>query len=208
MEAVKDSDKIKAFLDPGSCDGSGYGYGDGSGSGSGSGYGYGYGDGSGSGDGSGVAELNGLKVHRIDGVPTVLYSIHGNVAKGAILQNDLTLQPCFIVKGSGYFAHGDTLREAMNALTGKIMEDMPEDERIAAFVEAHPDYRKPYPNRDLYDWHHKLTGSCEMGRNAFVSDNGLSLDGETTVEQFVELTRNAYGGETIRKLPAAYGYAE
>ena len=202
MEAVRDSDKIKAFLDPGSGYGSGYGYGSGSGYGSGDGSGYG------SGSGDGVAELNGLKLHRIDGAPTALFSIHGNAAKGAILQKDLTLKPCFVVKGSGYFAHGDTLRDAMNALTDKNMKDMPEDERIAAFVEAHPEYRKPYPNRDLFDWHHKLTGSCEMGRNAFVSDNGLSLDGETTVEQFVELTRNAYGGGTIRKLLASYGYAE
>ena len=185
MEAVKDTDKIKAFLDPGS--GSGYG------SGSGSGYGY------------GVEELDGWKVYKIDNVPTVLYSIHNNVAKGAILQNDLTLDPCFVVKGGGHFAHGVSLRSAMEALTDKIMDDMPEDERISAFVEAHQDYRKPYPNRDLYDWHHRLTGSCEMGRNDFVENRGLSLDGETTVEQFVELTRNAYGGDTIKKLPAAYG---
>lgn len=177
MEAVKDSDKIKAFLDPGSGSGSGYG----------------------------VKEINGISVHQIDSVPTVLYSIHGNAAKGAILRDDLTLEPCYIVKGGGKFAHGETLRDAMTALTDKLFDDMPEDERIAAFVEAHPEYRKAYPNRDLYDWHHRLTGSCEMGRNAFVSDKGLSMDAEMTVEQFVELTRNAYGSSTIRKLPAAYG---
>ena len=199
MEAVKDTDKIKAFLDPGSGSGSG----DGSGSDYGSGYGYGSGSGYGSGDG--VEEICGLKLYKIDGLPTALYSIKGNVAKGAVLENDLTLKPCYIVKGGGYFAHGETLRDAMTAITDKLFEDMPEDERIDAFVEAHPEYRKPYPNRDLYDWHHRLTGSCEMGRNDFVSNRGLSLDGETTVEQFVELTRNAYGGTTIRKLPAAYG---
>ena len=186
MEALSD-DKIKAFLDPGS------------GSGSGSG------DGSGDGSGYGVAEINGLSVHEIDGVPTVLYHIRGNIAKGAILRDDLTLEPCFVVKGSGYFAHGESVRKAMEALTDKIMEDMPEDERIAEFVKVYPEYRKPYPNRDLYDWHHRLTGSCEMGRNEFVSSNGLNLDGETTVEDFVKLTRNSYGGSTIRKLPAQYG---
>ena len=195
----------------GSGSGDGYGYGSGSGSGSGDGSGDGYGDGSGYGsgfsysDGCGVENINGWDVYKIDGVPTVLYHIHGNVARGAILRNDLTLKPCYIVKGGGYFTHGETLREAMAALTDKIMEDMPEEERIAAFVRAHPDYRRAWPNRDLYDWHHRLTGSCEMGRNAFVSDKGLSLDGETTVEDFVRLTKNAYGGSTIRKLPAAYG---
>ena len=150
-------------------------------------------------------KIDGHSVHLIDGVQTILYSIHGNAAKGAILGDDLTLQPCFIVKGQGHFAHGENLHKAMEALTDKIMEDMPEDERIAEFVKAHPEYRKPYPNRDLYDWHHRLTGSCEMGRNEFISNKGLALDGETTVERFVELTKNAYGGSTIRKLPAAYG---
>ena len=117
----------------------------------------------------------------------------------------MTLKPCFIVKGQGHFAHGENLRKAMEALTDKIMEDMPEEDRIAEFVKAHPEYRKPYPNRDLYDWHHRLTGSCEMGRNEFVSSRGLTLDGETTVEDFVKLTWTAYGGSVIRKLPEQYG---
>ena len=213
MEEVK----IKAFLDPGSGysygsgSGDGNGSGDGSGSGSGDGFGYGYGSdygdgyGNGSGYGSGIEEFNGNKVYMIDDTPTLLYSIHDNVAKGAILRSDLTLEPCFIVKGSGHFAHGETLRQAMDALADKILDGMPEEERIAAFVKAHPEYRKPYPNEDLFRWHHNLTGSCEMGRKAFVNDRGLNLDGETTVEKFVELTKNAYNGSVIRKLPAEYG---
>ena len=183
MEAVKDTDKIKAFLDPGYGSGSGYGYG----------------------SGSGVEELDGKKIYQIDGLQTTLFSIKGNVAKGAVLQNDLTWKPCYIAKGGGKFAHGETLRDAMTALTDKLFDDMPEEERIAEFVKAHPEYRKPYPNRDLYDWHHRLTGSCEMGRNAFVEDKGLNLDDSSTIEEFVKVTGYSYGGTTIRKLPAAYG---
>ena len=193
MEEVK----IKEFLDlssgSGYGTGSGYGYGDGTGSGSGYGYGY------------GIEEINGQKVYYIDNVPTLLHSIHDNVAKGAILRSDMTLQPCYIVKGSGYFAHGETLRQAMDALADKILGGAPEEERIAAFVKAHPEYRKPYPNEDLFRWHHNLTGSCEMGRKTFIEERGLNLDGETTVEEFVKLTQNAYNGSVIRKLPAEYG---
>ena len=220
MEALTIPDKIKAFLDPGSGYGYGSGYGDGSGDGdgygygSGSGYGYGYGSGDGdgygygSGDGSGygydINAVNGDLVHMIDGVHTILKSVHGNVAKGFILQDDLTLTPCFVVKGGGQFAHGDTLREAMSALNDKLFEDMPEEERIAEFVKAHPDKDKPYPNQDLFDWHHRLTGSCLAGRNAFVKDRGLTLDGETTVADFIKLTKNAYNGSVIRNLAKAY----
>ena len=187
--------------------GSGSGYGDGYGYGSGSGYGYGsgYGDGDGDGDGDGgLSEINGNKVYLVDGVPTIFTSIHGNAAKGFILQSDLTLTPCFIVKGNNMFAHGDDLHKAMAALRDKMFEDMPEEERIAEFIKEHPDKDKAYPNQDLFDWHHRLTGSCMAGRNAFVKDKGLSLDGETTVTEFIRLTENAYGGDTIKALKKKY----
>ena len=201
--------------------GDGYGYGDGSGSGygdgSGSGYGYGdgdgysygdgpgsgYGDGDGYGDGGKIASISGQKIYDIDGVPTAIYRVKGNIAKGAILQSDLTFTPCFVVKQDVYFAHGDTLHEAMEALRDKLFEDLPEEERIEAFVAEHQPGVK-YPNRDLFDWHHRLTGSCEAGRKAFVADRGLDMNGSTTPEEFVHLTRNAYGGEVIRKLEAYY----
>ena len=198
MEDVKLQDKIKKFLskDDGSGDGSGYGYGSGSGSG--------YGSGDGSGSGYGLVELNGQSVYRIDDTPTIIIAVHGNVAKGYIMQSDFTLTPCFIVKGNSLFAHGHTLREAMNALAGKMFEDMPEEERIAEFIKAHPDKNKAYPNRDLFDWHNRLTGSCMAGRTAFVKDKGLSLDGETTVTEFIRLTENAYNGYVIKNLAKAY----
>ena len=195
--------------------GSGSGYGDGSGSGdgygygSGYGYGYGYGDGYGSGDGSGsgsvgLAEINVHKVYLVDGIATIFTSIQGNVAKGFILQSDLTMTPCYVVKNGSTFAHGDDLHKAMSALRDKMFEDMPEEERIAEFIKEHPDKDKAYPNQDLFDWHNRLTGSCMAGRNAFVKDHGLTLDGETTVTGFIKLTENAYGGDTIKNLDKAY----
>jgi hypothetical protein len=92
----------------------------------------------------------------------------------------------------------------MQALTDKLFEDMPEDERIAEFIKAHPDKDKTYHNQDLFDWHNKLTGSCMAGRNAFMKDRGLTLDGESTVSYFIKITENAYGGSVIRNLKKAY----
>ena len=198
MEDVRLLEKIKAFLSTDDGDGYGDGYGYGYGSGYGDGYGYGYGS------GYGIDEINGMHVYQIDGVQTILTSVHGNVAKGYILQEDLTMTPCFVAKGNNLFAHGDNLHEAMAALTDKMFDDMPEEDRIAEFIKAHPDPEKAYPNQDLFDWHHRLTGSCMAGRNAFVKDRGLTLEGETTVVAFIRLTENAYGGSTIRKLAEAY----
>ena len=206
MEDVKLQSKIQTFLslDHGYGSGSGYGYGSGYGDGYGSGYGDGYGYGDGSGSGDGVSVINGDTVYKIDGIQTIIKSVHGNIAKGLILQSDLTLTPCYVVKGNNLFAHGDTLKEAMAALTDKMFDDMPEEERIAEFIKAHPDKDKPYPNQDLFDWHHRLTGSCMAGRTAFVKDHDLSLDGETTVAAFIELTKNAYNGSVIRNLEQTY----
>lgn len=199
METLED--RIKAFLSVSSGDGDG----DGDGSGYGYGFGYGYGDGDGFGFGYGIKEMNGDKVYVIDDVQTIIKSVRDNIAQGFILNNDLTLQPCYIVKEQNKFAHGDTLHDAFMSLQEKLYDGSTEEERIEAFRKKFPDYDTPYPNRDLFAYHHVLTGSCRMGRESFCKNKGISLNDATTVRQFVLLTKNSYGSATIRKLPQAYG---
>ena len=43
-----------------------------------------------------------------------------------------------------------------------------------------------------------------MGRKAFIEERGLTLDGETTVREFIDLTKNAYGGAVIRAMSEKY----
>ena len=201
--------KIKNFLNLSFC--SGYGYGSGSGSGSGYGYGSGYGSGfcsgsgSGSGSGYGVKEVNGDTVYIVDDVPTIIKSVRDNIAQGFILQRDLTLIPCYVVKEQNRFAHGETLHDAFTALQEKLYDDSTEEERIEAFRKKFPEYDTLYPNRDLFAYHHVLTGSCRMGRESFCKDRGIDLDGSTTVREFIELTKDSYGGDVICKLPEVYG---
>ena len=202
-------------------DGSGYGYGDGDGSGSGygsgygygsgdgSGYGYGDGDGSGSGDGdgsgsgSGVKEFAGHKVYDIDSVPTLIYAVKGDVAKGATLQKDMSLKDCWIAKRGNFFAHGDTLREAVEAVVAKWRESRPLDERIAEFVKTHPSLDEPYG--DLFEWHHVLTGSCEFGRRQWCEEHGYKPTDSITLRTFLTETVGAYGGDVIRQVAKEYG---
>ena len=177
-------EKIKAFLSVNSGDGSGYGYG----------------SGSGDGDGSGIKSFCGESVYRVDGVNTLIHSVRGNVAHGAILNRGLTLTPCYIVKQDNTFAHGATLHEAMEALREKLFEDMPEDERIDTFLRE-TDREKAYPTQYFYDWHHRLTGSCDMGRKQFARDHGVDLErGTMTLAEFLEMTKDAYGSDVIRKI--------
>ena len=196
-------EKIKEFLAVKS--GSGYGSGDGDGYGDGSGDGYGSGSGDGSGSGSGIKSINGETIYIIDGVYTLIDHVKGNVAKGRILKDDLTFERCYVAKQDGYFAHGKTLRGAMSALADKLLEDMPEEARIAEFIKAHK-WGEKYSAVDFYDWHHKLTGSCDMGRREFATSHGFKVTEEEllTVEEFIELTKNSYGSTTIRKLEEEY----
>lgn len=173
------------------------GYGCGSGSSDGHGYG--------SGDNLGVKDINGNIVYIIDDIPTIITSVRNNIAKGFIVKNDLQFEPCYIVKENNQFAHGDTLKDAFMSLQEKLYDDSTEEERIEAFKKKFPEYDVKYNNMDLFVYHHVLTGSCRMGREAFMSNKGLSLDGKTSVREFVKLTQDAYGGDIIKKLPEAYG---
>ena len=181
-------EQIKIFLNTSS----------GSGDGSGSGSGYGSGDGSG---GEGIKEIYGCTVYSIDNMPTIISRIHGNYAKGFVLNEDLTLTPCFVVKGRTFFAHGETLRDALTALENKLFSDMDVDERIRLFMKRFPDVKKEYPAMDFFEWHNKLTGSCELGRKAFAKDHGIDIEKDTmTVREFIDLTKNSFGGSVIKQL--------
>ena len=192
----------------GNSDGSGDGSGDGDGYGSGYGDGDGYGSGYGYGDGYGIKEINGSTVYNIDNINTIITSIRGNVAQGFLIEKNTKLVPCYIVKENNKFAHGRTLKDAFSSLQEKLYDNSTEEERIEAFKKKFPSYDTKYDNRDLFAYHHVITGSCRMGRESFVSSKGLSLDDKTTVREFVELTKNAYGGEIIKKLPKAYGVTD
>jgi hypothetical protein len=139
----------------------------------------------------------------IDCTPTIISNVHGNIAAGFILNNDLTLQKCYVVKQNDLFAHGETVRSAMEALRDKLFDDMPEDERIASFVSEHAKNKK-YPTDDYYSWHHRLTGSCEIGRDAWIKNNNIDMDKPLTPLEFCNLCKNAYGGDVIKKVIKAY----
>ena len=169
---------IKSFLTIGSGDGSGYGYG----------------------SGDGISSFNGRKVYMIDGIQMLIDNVRGNIAKGAVLCDDLTLQPCYVVKENNLFAHGYTLHDAMQSLQEKLMQKLPIEERIKRFLAEHNTTDK-YPARDLFEWHHHLTGSCRFGRENFCHNKGIDVDhDEFTVREFIDLTINAYKSGVIRAL--------
>ena len=187
--------------------GSGYGYGYGSGDGSGDGDGYGsgdgdgYGDGSGSGDGSGDGLLSILtqKVYYIDATPTLIFSVKNNVAKAAIVNKDLTIRSCYVARVGNSFAHGENIKEAVADAERKHLQNTPIEERIKSFNEKFK-RGQAYLASEFYAWHTTLTGSCDFGKENFVKQNGIDLNSAMTVESFIELTKNHYGGNIIKMI--------
>ena len=130
--------------------------------------------------------------------------MHGNYAKGAIVNADLTLTPCFIAKEGDLFAHGMTLQEAVQAAQSKAFEEMPVERRIDKFLQVYSDKNEKHSGREFFNWHHILTGSCEMGRNQFCKDNDIEIDAEYTPVEFLNLCKDAYKGDVIKKVLQRY----
>lgn len=176
------------------------GLGRGSGCGLGNGAGYGLGCGDDYGSGCGLKSLNGQLIDMINGVPTILTHIIGNVAKGFIVRTDFSLVPTFVCKQGKTFAYGETLHKAQEKLLEKIFHNMSTEERIAAFCkEFKPGVKRPA--MDFFSWHNRLTGSCEKGRKEFARQHHIDIENdEMTPEEFFKLTRRySYGGKIIRQ---------
>ena len=81
----------------------------------------------------------------------------------------------------------------------KIFENMDTEEVIERFLSIF-EKEKKYPTEDFYEWHHYLTGSCEMGRRSFMRDRNITFDDMYTVDEFIALCENSYGSKTIKEL--------
>ena len=116
---------------------------------------------------------------------------------------DLTLKDCWIAKRKNFFAHGDTLHEAVEAVEAKWRKNRPLDERIAEFVKTHQSLDEEYG--DLFDWHHILTSSCEFGRRQWCEEHGYKPTDSITLRMFLAETVGNYGGDVIRQVAKEYG---
>jgi hypothetical protein len=192
--------------------GYGLGYGDSDVFGNGSGYGLGDGDGDVNGEGSGSGfpnKINYHKIYDIDDVNTIIYTVKsskfGQIAKGAIVNMDLSLTKCFIVKQDNVFAHGSTIKQAYQDLQNKLFDNMDIDERIELFINEF-DLTKSYPAMTFFDWHGKLTNSCLLGRTNFVKNHNINLDKDMfTVAEFISLTESDHKSDIMKLLKERIG---
>lgn len=154
-----------------------------------------------------ITRFNGEPVYYIDGMPTVIRSVHGDLAHGYTVGEDLATTECYVARGHGYFAHGHTAREAAEGLERKIVSAMDTGAKVEEFVKRFSKDGK-YPVRDFYEWHGLLTGSCTFGRDSFAKEHGISMDDEMGTREFLGLTKDAFGGEVIRAVIERMGLSD
>ena len=210
----------------GACCGSGYGFGYGNDTDVGYGSGYGSGDGTGrsTGDGSGcsygggscsdygygygnlnIKSFNGNIVDYVDLLPTIITQVsHGNIARGYIVMMDFTLNPCYIAKVGTFFAHGKTVKDAVEDANSKELRNIPIEDRIKKFKEVFSSLDSEHKGKEFYYWHHILTNSCRMGRDEFCQNHSIDLDKKYTVRYFLDITSEEYGGDIIKKIIEFY----
>ena len=104
-------------------------------------------------------------------------------------KNVIKKQPCFVAEKDGFFAHGDTVKKAIQDLKFKIVSET---------------LKKAPINKDtpITIQHYRLiTGSCEMGVKSWMAQHTEAYEGITAGELFPILQRSgAYGFEIFKSL--------
>lgn len=147
-------------------------------------------------------QMHNTTIYYIDSIPTIIYNVKGDIAKGAILsENDMTLTPCFIMKKGDVYAHAKTLHEAHKIVHDKFEKKYNVDDRINKFKNEFPDFNIKVKAKELFNWHYYLTGSCALGKIALLNDKHIDLENDmVSVHDFIELSRDKFGWDVIVKL--------
>ena len=153
-----------------------------------------------------ILRHEGEEVHYIDDIPCIVRSIHDDwLAVDVISTEDFTTKRAFVAKVNGVVAHGDTLRDAIQAAHDKFMASLNREERCKMFKEQFPELNKLYKAMDFFNWHGTVTGSCSFGRTEFANRKKINIETDVlTVNEFFALTDKEYGSDTIALLKTYY----
>ena len=143
-------------------------------------------------------------VFYIDGIPTIIDKIRGNVAKCRMVSEiDFSTKLCYVAKNGKYFAHEETMRRAIESVQNKMYSNLNVEDKIKEFRNKFKNNIK-YSSQTFFKWHNILTGSCEAGRKYFIANNNVDMSKKYTVKEFIRICENSFGGSIIKKLKQYY----
>lgn len=153
-------------------------------------------------DYSELSEIHG-GLSRIKGHLTHIDEMSDTEARGFYLGRTGRKIPFFALKAGNQIGIGCSYAHAADALMFQQMHKIPVDQRISDFVKTHKSHEL-YTVENLWDWHRKLTFSCYSGGEEFRDSHGLKMDTIMSVQHFILITENYFGGEIIRQLKPHY----
>jgi hypothetical protein len=102
------------------------------------------------------------------------------------------LKRCYVASRGDFYAHGETLKEAIEDVNFKYLQ---ESQDISEVIERVRETQMV----NLTDYR-LITGACRLGCKEFLKDKGLLDKTELPLNQVLELTANAYGGGRMAEL--------
>ena len=135
---------------------------------------------------------NGIRLLSVDGEVMRLLSQHevGDVTvyRAEYWGGD----KCVIAKVGDYYAHGETVREAVSDANFKRLQATVNVDQIVAEVKS--------TQRVTREHYRLLTGACKLGTERFLESHGLTGEASIPLDQCREIVRGAYGGERFCEL--------
>ena len=133
-------------------------------------------------------------------MPCVIEKEHTNFAKVSVIsKKDFSARPAFLAKFNNTIAHGETITEAMLEAKRKFMSNADFSEQKKLLLSLFEE-KKRLTVKDLSEWHGAITGSCSFGRREFQSEHNLKDEDLLSLDEFVELVKDSYGGNKIADL--------
>lgn len=95
---------------------------------------------------------------------------------------------CFVVEKDGFYAHGATVKKAVQDLEFKLCKERG--------IEQYQGYTLDSPPVD-YMFYRVMTGACQMGTEEFMRSHGIDSTDKYTIRQVIELTKGEYGHDRL-----------
>ena len=98
-----------------------------------------------------------------------------------------TEKDCFVAEKDGFYAHGVTVKDAVQDLEFKLCEERG--------IEQYRDCTLDSPVN--YMFYRVMTGACQMGTESFMRSHGIDPGDKYTIRQVIELTKGEYGHDQL-----------
>jgi len=125
------------------------------------------------------------------------YKIHKTYYIDDYFHDDIP-QKVFIAEQDNLYAHGKSIKEAIEDLEFKKLSQLGANEHIKRII------KQGYMSAQDY---RLLTGACREGTNRFLDDNDLTWKDTKSIDEVIKLTKGNYGHTVFIRLLEENGYS-